>query len=39
MSYPGGEGQNFERKNVKMADVSYLNINERSNLERPILWE
>ena len=27
-----GEGQNFEQENFRMADVSYLKINERSNL-------
>ena len=34
-----GEGQNFEQSNFRIADVSYLKINERSNVERPTLRE
>ena len=34
-----GEGQNFEQYNFRMADVSYVKIKERSNIERPILRE
>ena len=34
-----GEGHNFERSNFRISDVSYLKINERSNVERPILRE
>ena len=34
-----GEGKNFEKQNFRMANVSYLKINERSNIERPILRE
>ena len=32
-----GEGQNFEQLNFRMANVSYLKINERLNVERPTL--
>ena len=34
-----GWGQNFEQYNFRMAEVSYLKINERLNVERPILQE
>ena len=31
------ECQNFEQSNFRMADIfSYLKINERSNVERPM---
>ena len=33
------EDENFERPNFRMADVWYVKINERSNVERPILQE
>ena len=32
-----GEGQNFEQWNFRMADVSYLKMNERSNVQRQIV--
>ena len=34
-----GEGQNSKELHCRMADVAYLKINERSNVERPILRE
>ena len=34
-----GEGQNFELKYSRMADISNLKINERANVERPNLRE
>ena len=32
-----GDGQNFEQSNFRMADVSYLKMNERSNVKWSIL--
>ena len=32
-----GEGSNFEQSNFRMAEISNLKINERSNVERPNL--
>ena len=31
------EGKNFKQLNFRMADISNLNINQRSNVEQPIL--
>ena len=36
---PGGEGQNFEQKIFRTADISNLKINERANVERLNLRE
>ena len=33
----GGEGQNFEQSNFRMANISNLKINGGSNVERPNL--
>ena len=34
-----GEGKNFEQSNFRMANILNVKINERSNIEWPILRE
>ena len=34
-----GEGRNFEQSNCRLAYISNLKINERSNVEKPNLRE
>ena len=36
VNFPG-DGLNFEQSNFRMANISNLKINERSNVERPNL--